>query len=473
MKFNILNILTMKSKFFLIALSASIILTSCNKDLFKYENGDSTISISQIHYLHASADGTTDVSTDYARLGETIRLTGTGFVGVKHVYVNGYDTYFNLQYLTNNSMLVTIDENTPIEQVNDQVNNKNWIVLVKENEAIKAKKALKIRRAAPVVHDISNSMPQPNEWITIYGENLQNVAYVQFPGADISTVYADGGDNLYSDDEKGTYVRVKVPANFDTRTAENNKHQGAIIINADHDGNGVCETPAYFNYRKGLLENFEEGSSAFNNSKFDASECTMTDEVSGNEDGTNDGHYYMMNSNSTYISDTTASRRNIYVFEKLEAFNNLPSELDELYSTDVALQFNVMCPQEWNSGNIDVVFDINSGNYKMTYAPWVSGKTDDFSKGFAKGSWFTVTMPFSTITDFQGKTFGEIRKILASIESPVWGIYFENVDQTNVLNGVSVEFKAKMTTITPCIDNIRVVPLTVVNQYGRGNEYSY
>jgi len=47
------------------------------------------------------------------------------------------------------------------------------------------------------------------------------------------------------------------------------------------------------------------------------------------------------------------------------------------------------------------------------------------------------------------------------------------VDQTNVLNGVSVEFKAKMTTITPCIDNIRVVPLTVVNQYGRGNEYSY
>ena len=82
-------------------------------------------------------------------------------------------------------------------------------------------------------------------------------------------------------------------------------------------------------------------------------------------------------------------------------------------------------------------------------------------------------MPFSGITEFQGKTFGQIREILASIESPVWGIYFENVDQTNVLNGVSVEFKAKMTTITPCIDNIRVVPLTVVNQYGRGNEYSY
>lgn len=471
MKFNIINIIAMKSKFFLIALSASIILTSCNEDLFKYENGDSSISISQIHYLHASANCTTDQATTYARLGETIRLSGTGFVGVKHVYINGYDTYFNLQYLTNNSMLVTIDEKTPIEQVNDEVNNKDKIILVKENTAIKATKALKIRRAAPVVYDISNSMPQPNEWITIYGENLHNVSYVQFPGADISTVYA--GEDLKNEDEYGKKVKVKVPANFDTRTAENNKHQGAIIISAEDKGNGTCETPAYFNYRKGLLEDFEEGSTAFHNSKFDASECTLIDDASGNEDGSNNGHYYKMNSNSTYISDTTASRRNIYIFEKFEGFDNLPSELDELYSTDVALQFNVMCPQEWNSGNIDVVFDINSDNYKMTYAPWVSGKTDDYSKGFAKGTWFTVTMPFSGITEFQGKTFGQIREILASIESPVWGIYFENVDQTNVLNGVSVEFKAKMTTITPCIDNIRVVPLTVVNQYGRGNEYSY
>ena len=108
MKFNIINIIAMKSKFFLIALSASIIHTSCNEDLFEYENGDSSISISQIHYLHASANGTTDQATTYARLGETIRLSGTGFVGVKHVYINGYDTYFNLQYLTNNSMLVTM-----------------------------------------------------------------------------------------------------------------------------------------------------------------------------------------------------------------------------------------------------------------------------------------------------------------------------------------------------------------------------
>jgi hypothetical protein len=241
MKFNILNILTMKSKFFLIALSASIILTSCNEDLFKYENGDSSISISQIHYLHASADGTTDQATTYARLGETIRLSGTGFIGVKHVYINGYDTYFNLQYLTNNSMLVTIDENTPIEQVNEEATNKDRIILVKENSAIKASKTLKIRRAAPVVYDISNSMPQPNEWITIYGENLQKVSYVQFPGADISAVYE--GDDLISDDEDGKYVKVKVPANLDTRTAENNKHQGAIIINADTDGIGTCETP--------------------------------------------------------------------------------------------------------------------------------------------------------------------------------------------------------------------------------------
>ena len=76
------------------------------------------ISVDQI-YLEDYKSVVPDRAVDFARLGQLILIEGEGFFGVKKLYINGYDTSFNVACVTDRSMLVNIHKNTPVVDANE------------------------------------------------------------------------------------------------------------------------------------------------------------------------------------------------------------------------------------------------------------------------------------------------------------------------------------------------------------------
>ena len=68
-------------------------LTACSDD---DDNQSATMTINKIFLEDTkAADGVYDREVEFARLGQTLRIEGSGFSGLKKIYVNGFETYFN------------------------------------------------------------------------------------------------------------------------------------------------------------------------------------------------------------------------------------------------------------------------------------------------------------------------------------------------------------------------------------------
>jgi len=85
----------------------STLLTACHDD---DSDSNAAMTINKIYLENAKAtDSITDREVTFARLGQLIRIEGSGFTGLKHIYINGYDTYFNNALLTDNNVWVTLN----------------------------------------------------------------------------------------------------------------------------------------------------------------------------------------------------------------------------------------------------------------------------------------------------------------------------------------------------------------------------
>ena len=89
---------------------ATLGLVSCNDD--DEASSSSPITVTQIYLEDADSD-VPDRPVDFARLGQTIRIEGSGFAGLRELYINGFETYFNVAYVTNTNIIVSIDTDTP------------------------------------------------------------------------------------------------------------------------------------------------------------------------------------------------------------------------------------------------------------------------------------------------------------------------------------------------------------------------
>ena len=100
------------------------VFISCNKDdeYFDEKYQSTPITVTQV-YLEDYESSVPDRPITYARLGQLIRIEGSGFYGMKKVYINGYDTYFNRAYVTDNSMLVSINSDTPVSDAEPEERN--------------------------------------------------------------------------------------------------------------------------------------------------------------------------------------------------------------------------------------------------------------------------------------------------------------------------------------------------------------
>lgn len=215
----------------------SIVFMSCL--MFSCKNED--FGSIQMHvtgvYLQDVDSDVPDRLVEFARLGQILRIEGSGFTGLKYVYINGYECYFNTAYYRINRFIVSVNKDVPTVGLDESV--KNTIRLVKDGTELVH--SFSIYGASAIITSISNCMPNAGEPITVYGEGLQEITKVTFPGDIIVT------EGIVSDPD-GEYFQVTVP--------EGVSEEGGSIF--AEGSNGGAYSPSYFNYKKGLILDFDD-----------------------------------------------------------------------------------------------------------------------------------------------------------------------------------------------------------------------
>ncbi|MDE6122264.1 MAG: hypothetical protein K2F76_03390, partial [Duncaniella dubosii] len=195
----------MKFKYIFLPVAAilSMGFASCNDDDAYFED-DAQSAPMQINkvYLEDYKSSVPDREVEFARLGQMLRLEGSGLFGVKKVYINGYDTYFNRAYVTDNSMIVSVNSKTPVSDCDESV--RNTIRLVKDggNEFVYN---FLIRNGYSIISTVSNTLPQPGETVTVIGSYLHETSKVTLPGGIEVT------DGIVNDDD-GKWFSFVMPS---------------------------------------------------------------------------------------------------------------------------------------------------------------------------------------------------------------------------------------------------------------------
>jgi len=418
-------------------LCSMVVFNSCKEnddwgDNFK-ENSDAP-KITKI-YLEDAKSGIPDREVTFARKGQTIRLEGENFLGVTKVSVNGYEITFNPTLMSNNSMIIQISDKVPTIDAADDVRNKIRL----DKGADFYVYDFEIRAAAPTITGISHTMPKADDRITVIGTGLQGITRVTFPGNKVVT------SGIVSDDENGLFFTVAVPDGV--------ANEGGSILAIG--ANGGAYSPAYFNFKIGLLQNFDDVTSS---NKYVRG--SVSDDLSAAIPSTSgvihsQGNYRSFNTPGSTVAASNSEVGAYFMTQDTWA-STLPSIISPSLSTsNVAIQMDIYVEGVWNSGYLRMVIADGWGvsKYCMLYAPIYSGgKKVEFNN---PDEWFTVTFPFSDSPDFAGLTFNDV---LAQAQAAVtdkynqWGPWFCN----DTYNGVESE----STNVVIYFDNIRVVPLT-------------
>ena len=213
----------------------ALTFTACGDDDDKGSQS-APMTISQVYLENINDTENKDRPVDFARLGQLIRIEGSGFLGLKKILINGYDTYFNNALMTDNNVWVTLNSNTPVEKAEADVRNK--IILVKDQARLEYD--FTIRAASPSITSCDNTLPMPGETVTVYGSSLQETTKITLPGGVEIT------SGIVSDAE-GKWFSFTMPGGV---TAS-----GSIT---SEGANGIAKSPTFFNNFDCFVTNFDD-----------------------------------------------------------------------------------------------------------------------------------------------------------------------------------------------------------------------
>ncbi len=467
----------------------SIVFMSCL--MFSCKNED--FGSIQMHvtgvYLQDVDSDVPDRLVEFARLGQILRIEGSGFTGLKYVYINGYECYFNTALLSDKSFIVSVNKNVPTVGLDESV--KNTIRLVKDGTELVY--SFNIYGASATITSISNCMPNPGEPIIVYGEGLHEINKVTFPG---NIVVSEG---IVSDPD-GEYFQVTVPEGI-------SQEGGSIFAEG---ANGGVYSPSYFNYKKGLILDFDghgvQGSWGDKSKPSD-----WNDETNGNyvpEENFTDEELAERRGNQSMIfgdeilnekigeGNTSQGNYCSLLLDRhlpVSANKNRISEIwtggagvDPDWSTlgipvetpidECGIQFELYVPNDWkNTGflKICLINNFNGGEWEKesyNYVPWI---VDGKIVAFKTSGWQTVTIPFSEFYCAKSltSTWATLQDVIASRNGatyPNFGFYFENSTFTlSKLTGKEQEPDTEFTSndiqssenLKIYIDNWRIVPI--------------
>lgn len=453
----------------------SVFFNACNEDdeYFDEKYQSTPISITQI-YLEDHESSVPDRAVDFARLGQLIRIEGSGFMGMKKIYINGYESYFNRTFVSDNSLIVQINSKTPIVDADPE--ERDVIRLVKDKT--ESSYAFTIRAAAPSISHISNTLPQTGEIVKVYGTGLQETSKVTLPGGiEITT-------GLQSD-EDGEWYSFVMPSGVT---------QGGSIYS--EGANGQAATPGYFNFTDAMIMNFDgigvQGSWGDSNKDGDGNikpgvSMIYPEDLVEDPAGTGRGKCVQIvperllleggiSSGKPRASECWTAGNDDAADDWSRMTTAIPASTP---ATELALQFDIYVPTAWSgTGYLQICLinnfnyggigsdDDGAGNAVAFYVPWIQANK---VVPFTTEGWQTVTIPFSSTLatedtkpsagnifgKFYGATFQDIIDTRNSASYRNFGIGFVNTDFT--YQGVEVISTAFSNTRI-YLDNWRIVP---------------
>ncbi len=433
-------------------MALSLFFSSCNNDDDAYSG---TITISNV-YLQDQESSVPNREVTFVRLGQTIRIEGTGFTDLRKIEINGFDTYFNPVLTTDINVILQVDDDTPIIDADSSVRNTIHFY----NDGSEAEISFEIRDAAPSVTSISNTLPNAGESITIYGVGLTEITRIVFPG-DVEVTTG------ITSDEEGEYCTVTVPDGV-------SDEGGSIFIEGS---NGGAYSPAYFNFTKGIILDFDGNGTQGSWDNGSAGMITSDDLESASIGAGNTSQgYYVPHRPDTLEQFEAASNRCSEVWTAGNDVDDWRTQLKDYIPTttpvsDVAFQFDIYVPVEWDESGFLKICLINAfsggewAGYCYNYVPWI---VDGEVVPFQTDGWITVTVPFSDFYEFSedpdSYTFEDVIAARENSSYKNFGFYFENsnftLDQiTEIETDEETEFTSVATDIQVYTDNWRVVPL--------------
>ena len=439
---------------FVCLLIGSFGFTSCNKT---DDSGANTpITVTNV-YLEDAASSVKDRPVVFARLGALIRIEGSGFTGMKKVYINGYDAYFNTVMVTETSMLIQVPGKAPVVDADSTV--RNTIHFVKDGTDFTYN--IQIRSAAPTLSSISNTMPAAGDSITIYGTGLTEINKITFPDSVVVTT------GIVSD-KAGTFCKVAVPAGL--------TKSGSILIEGS---NGGVYSPSYFNCKSGVILDFDGvGSQGYwgwtptgsmiNGSDLESTVIGASVKSQGK---------YCAHRPARLTEFPAAKNRLTEVWTAGNGVDEWRSRITPLIPattlvSNFAFQFDIYVPATWNNTGflkICLINNFNGGEWAgkcYNYVPWMESGV---ATPFITSGWTTVTIPFNKFYAYSTTDVAyAFENVLADREKSSYqnfGIYFENSDiKLSNITGKAADdntvLASKATSISIYTDNWRIVPLT-------------
>ena len=429
-------------------LVCSVGFTSCKDD---DDHASSPITISKV-YLEDANSSVPDREVSFARLGQLIRIEGSGFTGLRKVYINGYSTYFNPVYVSDNSMLVSLSKNTPTTDA--EAGTRNTIRFVKDGTETTFN--FEIRASAPTITNISNTLPKAGETIIVYGTGLMEIERVVFPG----NVTVTSG---ITSDADGEFFLVQVPDGV-------SEEGGSLLVEG---ANGGAYSPAYFNFKKGVILDFDgNGTQGYWGTTTSMIQPDDLESASIGEGNVSQG-IYVPHRPARIASFAAAKSRCSEVWTAGNGVDDWRGQLTPYIPAStavdkVAFQFDIYVPESWSGSGflkICLINNFNGGEWSgacYNYVPWL---TTGAKLPFQTTGWTTVTVPFSKFYSFSDGTF-TFEDVLTTRETSSYanfGMYFENSDIKlgNVTGNSSdeTEFASSETSVNVYTDNWRVVSL--------------
>jgi hypothetical protein len=422
-----------------------MLLTSCESN----DTEGRAITITKV-FLEDVNSTVPDREVSFARLGQALRIEGSGFTGLKRVYINGYSTYFNVVFVSDNSMLVNISSDTPVLDADPSVRN----TIRFANDTNEFTFPFEIRAGKPSITSISNTLPNAGEKITVYGTGLTEVSKVIFPG-NVETTTG------ITSDPDGEFFTVTVPSGI-------SDNGGSLFAQSS---NGGVYSPAYFNCKRGIILDFDGRGTQ---GSWDRASMILPADLEAAVLGTGNtsqGKYVPHHPSRMPAFEANKARQS-EVWTAGTGVDNWRTQFTPFIPAStaldkVALQFDIYVPDAWKDSGflkICMVNNFNGGEWAgavYNYVPWI---VDGKSVAFQTTGWTTVTIPLNKFYAWSKEAF-TFETVLTYRESQTYqnfGIYFENNDikLSNVTGTASeVEFLAKATSVKVYTDNWRIVSL--------------
>lgn len=469
--------------------------SSCNDDdeYFDDKYQGRKIVVEKV-YLEDVKSSVPDREVSFARLGQMIRLEGQGFMGMKKVYINGYETYFNRAYVSDKSMLITLNSKTPITEADEAV--RNTIRLVKNDTETVYE--FEVRAAFPTITSVSNTLPAAGQKVTVYGSSLHETSLITLPGGVQVT------ENI-ENDPKGEWYSFVMPSGVTE----------AGCIQSD-GANGKAQSPDYFNNRNCMILDFDgngvQGFWGSSNKDDDGNikpgvsmiyDTDLVDDPLAAGYGKvcqiipqrllNEGGISSAKPRATEVW-TTGNKHETEDWTRMTPF--IPAETP---LTDVALQFEVYIPSPWTAtGQIvitlvnNVTFSGYNGDERNSntyfFIPWLT--TDEagvpLSTPFFTKGWTTVTIPLSEFNNYKkiledkeavAPTFADVINLRNEASNQQFGMSFVNSDieveyKNDKGKDAVAKFPSALSTQEIYLDNWRIVPykLVTISDYPEDDE---